>query len=157
MKKEIKNNRYYLLGKRKEDDYIIYLEKPSWDCDWYWGFGYIKAYKTKNHYDYEEHTNFDSLFLKKNIYDSFIEYFSETTLSNKEIWILLGYMKEFYILQEYAELLQYGNYITSKAINILDKKNKAKNLEEYKRINTILLPELFDKIDKLLTIEEVEE
>lgn len=157
MKKEVKNNKYYLLGKRKIDGYVIYLEKPSWDCDWYWGFGYIKAFKTKKSYEYEEHLHFDSLFLTKNIYDSFIEYFSETALSHKEIWMLLGYMKEFYVSKEYAELLKHGNYITSDAINILDKKNKAKNLEEYKRINTVLLPELFNKINKLLTIEEVEE
>ena len=26
----------------------IYLSAPSWDCDWYWGFGYIETYTNNN-------------------------------------------------------------------------------------------------------------
>ena len=63
-------------------------------------------------------------------------------------------MKEFYIMKKYAELLQYGNYITSKAKNVLEEKNEEANKKEVYRINKILLPELFKKIDKLLTEKE---
>lgn len=138
----------YLLGKRKEDGKKVYLVAPSWDCNWYWGFGYIETYGKKYIYD---HQHFDNLFLKEDIWDSFKEYFVETTLNDSEIWQLLGYMKEFYVMQEYAELLQYGNHITSKAKNILCEKNQEANKQETERINETLLPELFEKIDKLLT------
>lgn len=141
----------YLLGKRKEDGKNIYLVAPSWDCNWYWGFGYIRAY-TK--YDIYDHQHFDSLFLKNDIFDNFKNYFQETVLTNDEIWELLGYMKEFYIMQKYAELLQYGNYVTPKAKNILEEKNKEANEKETERINKTILPELFKKIDKLLTESE---
>ena len=37
----------YLLG--KDDQGIQYwLESPSWDCDWYWGFGYVETYTNKS-------------------------------------------------------------------------------------------------------------
>lgn len=62
-------------------------------------------------------------------------------------------MKEFYISTRYAELLQYGNYITSKAKCFLDDKNKKENEREIKRINKIILPELFQKIENLLKKE----
>ena len=142
----------YLLGKRKEDGKNVVLVAPSWDCGWYCGFGYIRTYERRDIYD---HQHFDDLFFKGNIFDSFKNYFIETTLNDDEIWQLLGYMKEFYIMKKYAELLQYGNYITSKAKNILCEKNQEANKQEIKRINKILLPELFEKIDKLLTESEI--
>lgn len=137
----------YFLGIRKEDKKRVYLTAASWDCDWYWGFGYINTFQKNDTY---EHYHFDSLFLKNNVFDSFKEYFIETPLSDNEVWQLLGYMKEFYIMKKYAELLQYGNYITSDAISILEEKNKEQNEKEVKRINKILIPELLEKIYKLL-------
>ena len=141
----------YLLGKRKEDEKKVYLVAPSWDCNWYWGFGYVQTYGKK---DLCDHLHFDGLFLKETIFDSFKEHFIETTLNDNEIWQLLGYMKEFYVMEKYAELLQYGNHITSRAKNILCEKNQESNKQEIERINKTLLPELFEKIDKLLTESE---
>ena len=34
---------YYLLGINQENE-KVWLEKPSWDCDWYWGFGYVEIF-----------------------------------------------------------------------------------------------------------------
>lgn len=141
----------YLLGKRKEDGKKVYLVAPSWDCNWYWGFGYVQTYEKK---DLCDHQHFNDLFLKENIFDSFKEYFIETTLDDNEIWQLLGYMEEFYVMEKYAELLQYGNHITSRAKNILCEKNQEANKQETERINKTLLPELFEKIDELLTESE---
>ena len=38
---------HYLLG---IDSVGIkhYVEAPSWDCGWYWGFGYIESYTNNN-------------------------------------------------------------------------------------------------------------
>lgn len=137
----------YLLGIRKEDNKKVYLAKATWDCKWYWGFGYVNTFTPRDIYD---HQHFDSLFLKNNIFDSFKEYFKQTTLTDDEIWLLLGYMKEFYIAGKYAELLRHGNYITSRAVSFTEEKNKEANQKEIERINKILLPELFEKIYKLL-------
>lgn len=139
----------FLLGIRKEDNKKVYLTKATWDCGWYWGFGYINTFRGCDIYD---HQHFDDLFLKNNIFDSFKEYFKNTTLTYNEICLLLSYMKEFYIAQKYAELLRHGGYITSKAISFIEEKNKLENEKEIERINKILLPELFEKIYKLLEV-----
>ena len=34
----------YLLGKDAEG-VKYWLESPSWDCGWYWGFGYVETYQ----------------------------------------------------------------------------------------------------------------
>lgn len=144
----------YLLGREKNGK-KCYLEQASWDCNWYWGFGYIETYTNdkspETSRDIDSHRHFDGLFLDKNIFDSFKDFFEETPLTNDEIWQLLGYMKEFYTMREYADLLHSGNHITSKAKNIKEEKNETENIKEYNRINQILLPELFEKIYKLLT------
>lgn len=146
-KKYILGKKVYLLGKERETGNFVYLTSATWDCDWYWGFGYIETY-SKN--DIDEHRHFYDLFLKNNLYYSFKDFFSETPLNDNEIYELLGYMKEFYTMSKYAELLRFGNYITSRAISIKEEKNEEKNLKEYNRINKILMPELFNKIYKLL-------
>ena len=33
----------YLLG-RDNEGIKYWLEEPKWDCEWYWGFGYIETY-----------------------------------------------------------------------------------------------------------------
>jgi hypothetical protein len=37
--KTISDYNKILLGKNNGQD--IYLSPPSWDCGWYWGFGYL--------------------------------------------------------------------------------------------------------------------
>ena len=36
----------YLLGKNEEDRNVS-LVKASWDCGWYWGFGYVQSYNNR--------------------------------------------------------------------------------------------------------------
>ena len=38
-------NDYYYLGRDIKTKRKIWLQKPSWDCGWYWGFGYVQAMK----------------------------------------------------------------------------------------------------------------
>lgn len=136
----------FLLGTNKEGK-KEYLIVASWDCGWYWGFGYVQSFERGDIY---EHQHFDGLFLKNNIFDSFIERYGDTSpLSKDKIWELLSFMKEFYIMNEYAELLKHGGYITSRAIGVMEEKNKIQNEIEINRINNVLLPELFKKIYEL--------
>ncbi len=39
------NKDVYLLGKDSEG-ISYWLEAPSWDCGWYWGFGYVETYRS---------------------------------------------------------------------------------------------------------------
>lgn len=143
----------YLLGKDK-NGVKYWLEEASFNCGWYWGFGYIETYTNNNNpekaRDINSHQHFKGLFLKANIFESYKNFFAETTLNDDEIWKLLSYMKEFYIIREYSDLLYSGNHIISEAKNIKLEENEEENKKEYKRINEILLPELFEKIYSLL-------
>ena len=68
MKKKIINNVFgkniYLLGQDK-DGINYWLESPSWDCAWYWGFGYVETYTNNRNpakaKDITLHTHLDSV------------------------------------------------------------------------------------------------
>ena len=145
----------YLLGK-DEDGIFYWLEKASWDCDWYWGGGYVETYTNNEHPEYsrdiESHQHFDGLFFnkRKNGFDLFNEFFAETPLTKNEIWELCELMKSFYIAREYSDMLYRGgaHYTSNPA------KEAIKNEEEYERINKIVIPAIMDEVYKLLSPDE---
>lgn len=149
MKKETKKifgKKHYLLGTNHEG-LKVWLVEPSWDCGWYWGFGYIEIY-SKNQKTLYTHTHFDSLFLNvKYGWEKIEKYFKETTLTYKEQWKLLDYMKSFYTLRKTSDLVHQGhsNYSTTPL--------QLKDDEMYEKINKVMLPSLFEEIKKLLTNE----
>ena len=147
------NKKIYLLGADAEGT-KYWLEAPSWDCDWYWGFGYVETY-TNNNYpnrsrDINSHQHFDSLFLndsKVNAFNAFKEFFKETTLNDKEIWLLIDYMYSFYALKRAAGILSMGySHMTEKA-----KLSEVQSTETSKEINEKILPAIFKQIDILLS------
>ena len=151
------NNKGYLLGVYDED--WIYLQKPSWDCGWYWGFGYLH-YHSKNDRSWHCHTHFDSVFFDNgnctpkefNNLTSWdrLNKLDLCTLSKDERWKLLDYMKTFYTLKESAEVFgRGGSHFTSKANMEIIKKEELVTI-----INKIMLPELFNNIEKLFIMED---
>jgi len=144
-KKTLFGKENYLLGKRKKDGKKVWLEAGSFDCGWYWGFGYVEIY---NHIysDINEHTHFYSLFLEKDLYNSYINYFKVQVLSEKEIWQLLELMKSFYTMQEYAETVGRGGaHITTNPCSKI-----IQNLEEQNRINEFVIPAIMQAVYNLL-------
>ena len=143
---------HYLLGVNQDGEYV-YLEKESWDCGWYWGFGYLHTYSNNNcperSRDLNSHQHFDSLFLNGPACsrDMFKKYFKSTVLTESEIWELCDYMKTFYTLKSVAELFKHGySYQTEKA-----KIDNLKLPEQQDLVNKVWLPEVFKRIEKLLT------
>lgn len=143
---------HYLLGKDKNGQYV-WLEKESWDCGWYWGFGYLHTFTNNEHPTYsrdiDSHFHFDSTFMRGPEYSKkvFEEYFVETALTEEEVWILCDYMMTFYTLKKTAELFRHGySYQTSKALI-----DNLKSEEREAHINKVLLPELFNRIAELLS------
>lgn len=154
MTKQIKTifgKKYYLLGKGK-DGANYWLEAPSWDCGWYWGFGYVETFTNNKNpeksRDIVSHDHFDRLFLTKdkNDYDVFKEFFAESVLNDEETWKLLDYMNTAYVLKSTAEIFNHGgsNYTEKAYLENL----KDKNLED--KINKEMLPEIFEKVSELL-------
>lgn len=159
---------YYLIGKDNNGK-RVWLEKPSWDCGWYWGFGYLQTMQGNREpsraRDIDCHTHWDSCVSKsrKNAYDWFIETFGKPTtdlcgyptkadkdtrmcrFTDKQVWRLCELMATTYTLREAAEVLGRGksNYAENPCVKVI------KNTREAKRINSKVLPAIFAEIGKI--------
>lgn len=147
----------YLLGTDKNGK-KLFLVEPSWECGWYWGFGYIETYTNNRHpersRDIASHNHFNYLFgnifgTNCTFYDGFKNIIIDSTLSDNELWKLCDYMETFYCLQETAEILKrgYSHYIEKAKLNIVKDEAYAE------RINKVILPELFKHIEDLFKEE----
>jgi len=139
------NKKVYLLGENENGVYY-WLEEPSWDCGWYWGFGYIETY-THNKQphlarDIDSHSHAD------NFRKEWTEYFDgskpiikKRTFSEKEGWELSELFEQFYHLKTQA------SFWNSK---------KWKNKKLVKRINEVIIPTITGRILEILTPKETE-
>jgi len=159
------NKKIYLLGNDK-DGYNVYLEAPNWDCNWYWGFGYIERYTNKirpsvakdisshGHWNYsivgkQEIYNFEKQCWINREYVHHINnnpIFKATVLTDDESWELSELMKKFYILKEAANLFYKGSAGITESIS-----SDIQNTEYYNDINKRILPMVFKRIDEILT------
>lgn len=147
----------YLLGTDKNGR-KLFLVAPSWDCGWYWGFGYIETYTNNRHpersRDIASHNHFNYLFgtifgTNCTFYDGFKNIIIDSTLSDNELWKLCDYMETFYCLNETAEVLKrgYSHYDERAKLDIVKDEAYAE------RINKVILPELFKHIEDLFKEE----
>jgi hypothetical protein len=174
MKTQIKKQKSHAFGKDifllgiDKDKVKYWLESPSWECQWYWGFGYVKTYTNNNNnpsiakdtnshehingflgqqekYDYDKNCFIKSKFIY-NLIDSPI--FESTTFSEKESWELTELFKQFYLIKEMAEFchkdLPGCNIITSPVNH-----GNLKDWEE--KINKEMIPLITTKIIEILT------
>jgi hypothetical protein len=141
------------LGYNEENGRIC-LTAPSWDCGWYWGFGYlgnrnchyhVDGLTTREWYDVEKGC-FRSE--KMSLFDGFKKHFGDTlTLTDAQLWTLCELFRTFYTLSKTAEL--YGRGGTHYTDNPC--KELLTNTAERDRINQVLLPAVFKEIYKILT------
>lgn len=144
----------YLLGEDVNGEYV-WLEGPSWDCDWYWGFGYIERYTNTKHpecsRDISSHTHWKGQIADFEEKGKYIAHpkenplFKQTTLTDKESWELADLMKSFYSLKEVAGIFHTGSsHLTTPKIDL-----KHPDIENL--INKEILPQVFSRIAEILT------
>ena len=161
LEKRVENRRgqkIFLLGKAKEDGKFYWLVESSWDCEWYWGLGYVASYTNSNNpsiaKDIRTWNHFDSMFLQygHNALDKFEEFFEEMTIDEKEQYKLWELMETCYTLKKTAELTHLGgSHITTNPCKELLKDN-----DMYEKINKVMLPAVFKEVYKLLGYTEEE-
>jgi hypothetical protein len=157
----------YLVGKEKSGEFV-WLESPSWDCGWYWGFGYVETYINNcsphlsrdissyshwsgflgkvEHYDFEKKC-FVLGEYRHHINES--DLMDETVLTEKESWLISDLMQSFYTLKESAEVLgRGGSHLTN------DPDKVCQDVAMANKINKEILPAIFEKVLKILTPEE---
>jgi len=140
----------YLLGTDKEG-IRYWLEAPTWDCGWYWGFGYVETYHNNamptRAKDIDSHTHIDSAFIGKheyydtttktrklseyihNIYDN--PTLCSKTFNEKEGWELSELFNQFYFLRQAAENFGRGKCHTANTTApSWEKKDLAKEINE---------------------------
>jgi hypothetical protein len=122
----------YLLG-IDSDGVKYWLEAPTWDCGWCWGFGYVETFTNNNHpsrsKDIDSHQHIKSSFLGEqdyydsekgcfrkgdyisNIFDS--PKLAAKTFTKDEGWELTELFNQFYFLQDAAENFGRGKCNTA--------------------------------------------
>ena len=136
----------------KLDGENVWLAPPSWDCGWYWGFGYIQNRNMHTHYDCICLKKLEQYNFEKQAYEltDFIYILGnnpnfKTTLSESKQWQLSDYMKTFYALKEASEVVGRGSSHYTGQV-----KKSVKNTSMSRKINNVLLPKLFNDIYLLL-------
>lgn len=150
----------YLLGENENGE-LLWLESPSWDCGWYWGFGYVETYNyggrrdPKSCTDIQSHQHFDGLVWFNDDDHKYIYHINEspslceTVLTDRESWELSDLMKRFYTLREAAEMFGRGTaHFTSNT------RHDSTNKEIATYINEVELPNIFKAVLDILTPEE---
>ena len=125
---------------------IVWLTEASWDCDWYWGFGYIGNRNCHHH--------FDSMFKDVPFYDDESNLaekgdFVAPHLTRAERWKLADLFKSFYTLHEAAAVVAHGGSNLSDITSFTPSKAMACE------INKQMLPEIFKEIYEILTPKEI--
>lgn len=140
----------YLLGKDK-DGTMYWLEAPSWDCGWYWGFGYVETYTNNRNpdkaSDISSHTHAEGYLVGvANIYDALL--WAERTFSYSEGWQLTELFRQFYLLKGMASFScrdRPSCHVTKSPVDHGDRKEWARE------INEVMLPLVMGKIMEILT------
>ena len=138
----------YLLGEKDGERY--WFRSASWDCEWYWGIGYIETFTNNLNpaasRDVSSSTHFDHLFFGNGC-DNIFGFFDKSTLTKKEKWTLLELMKSAYTARKYADMLHRGcSGITDNPAT-----DTICNDEERNRINNVVIPKIMEQIYTLLT------
>ena len=127
------------LGTRKSDGKGIFLTKPTWDCSWYWGFGYLG--NRNEHFHLSSYANGRNI----NMYDALTTDYDLNPKIKAKLWDFCELVKTAYVLKETAEVLGRGgsHYTKNVCASII------KNTDEVKRINEIVLPAIFEKLNNI--------
>ena len=150
----------YLLG-QDEAGTNYWLEAPSWDCGWYWGFGYVETYTNnrcpgKSH-DIQSHQHIDSSFMGRvsengdyihNIYDAPL-LAGGTTFTEEEGWELSELFKQFYTLRNASDFFHACNANVTSRVGV--EHDKEKCLEIYDYINKTMIPAITKRIIEILS------
>jgi hypothetical protein len=90
----------------------IYVSKHSWDCGWYWSFGYLG--NKDCHYHFETYLQHKEPFTGARL-DTYAiaKVFTNTWLTQDDWWVLLDLFRQAYALKDCAAVYRYGGFMTT--------------------------------------------
>ena len=143
------------LGTSSHFDGDVFIKRPSFECGWYWGFGYLERWNGRkgdidfhSHIDHEFGTNKDGR--RVNWYEGMQDLLDQgdVFVDDHDRWKFLEIVKTIYNLKMTAEVLGRGG--SHYASNPLA--DEIKHHNEVRRINNYLIPKLIDEMYKVLYI-----
>lgn len=157
MKYQPKQNKYsfkVLLGRTKGNhSEPVYLEGFSWDCNWYWGGGYLGNRNFHTHFDscfldtldYRGHSlgNFTPQNMSNgcSIWENLSFFLDDASYTESEWWRIKDLYKQFYTLKKAAEVFQYGGHCTSANHNPTEiNQTMANQINDH--IENVIIPEI---------------
>lgn len=128
--------RYF--GKLKSTGELIYLSSPSFDCGWYWSFGYLGNNNCHYHLSGVAGEG-------RNMRDALLSDYELAPWVAENLWEFCELAMTAYALKETAEVLGRGgsHFTTNPCCDLI------KNPEEVTRINKVVLPAIFAAIEAL--------
>lgn len=128
--------------------HYVMLRVPSFDCGWYWGFGYLGNRYCHFHLDRLEFM--DPELANKNLYDQLIGLFGDSlTIPREKLWTFCEIVKTIYTLKEAAEVFGRGGSHYTK-----NPDKDALTIPEYvSHINNVLIPMQIRSLWELLTVD----
>lgn len=106
------SNKFHVyLGTDRQTGYKVFLKGFAWDCNWYWGGGYLRCnYKNGKQ---AIHTHFNCVFLDGVAHWKDLNYFLlDVQFDSAQWWRIKDLYKQFYTLTKAAEVFQYGGHCT---------------------------------------------
>jgi len=138
---KIKGSETVYFGNHKEYG-DVELCRPTWDCGWYWSFGYLG--NENCHFHLGNMPDMKRL-VPSDLHKDFTE-LNQNLEDNDAIWTFCELVNTAYILKETAEMLGRGGaHFTRNPLDFL-----IQNQEEVQRIQTEVLPAIFNQISELL-------
>lgn len=121
VKTEIESSQSY----NPEHDYLLIqgtdlsIRKHSWDCGWYWGFGYLSAEGLHTH---------ATTFIEELLWHSKDQVFDDSIFkTDNDFWIFKDLLIQAYKLKECAEVYHHGGHcINDPKTEIIQCKTKEK-------------------------------
>jgi hypothetical protein len=98
----IKGQDRILFGVVKNTREIIYLSKPTWDCDWYWSFGYLG--NRNCHYHLKGYQNGRNM----NMFDCLSLDYELTDKIKEKLWSFCEQAATIYQFKEFYEVVYRG-------------------------------------------------
>ena len=138
--KTINGSEKVFFGIRKLDNTRIFITKPSWDCGWYWSFGYLG--NKNEHYHLSGYANGRNI----NMHDALLADYDLNNKIKSNLWVFCELAETAYSLNETAEVLgRGGSHYTNNPC-----KSIIMNTDEVKRINEDVLPSIFNEISRII-------
>jgi len=140
------------FGTNKETNEKIYLDKPTWDCNWYWSFGYLgsknchyhlSGYNSKTHVFTTDKGELKHITESRNkhMYYCLLEDYELNDTIKENLWSFCEQARTIYTIKDAYEVIHRGgsNYTHHPL------KNKVKDSRKASSWATKLLPELLQR------------